>query len=435
MENFSKTKTIVLYCIFALIFAVCTIFTFVPMQFGSKDFMSSFGAIHKTSEIGDSISAVYNFTESEATDLDKSIKMIGDLLEEKYGTNTVNVSKLGSSQLKVEVAKPLEQTKVSELETFFTTLAGGRLEFRNNKSATVEKDDDHPDLIVIDGWTEMKSVSTTNYKGQYGITVEFTKSGKDKFVQMSGQTCYMFIDGEAFPSSSYNSVDVTSEQTSFTFWLQDSLDSANYYYEAFRCGLIPINLDAEDIEITYTNADNTANYVAFISLLAVLVILIAIIIVKFRIAGLLFSLATLLGDYVLLFFIQLMPWASVGMAGVITISIVQIIQFALVIAQLSQFKAEYSLGKSLVTSIDDAFNKFRWVELDVFAVMLIAGLGFACLGKLEVTVVGTIFSLSAVLFGLVDILFARYLVQLSFAFGEKKPQIYALPQREENVNE
>lgn len=435
MENFSKTKTIVLYCIFALVFAVFTIFTFVPMQFGAKDFLSSFGAIRKTSEIGDSISAIYNFTESEATNLDKSIKMIGDLLEEKYGANTVNVSKFGNSQLKVEVAKPLEQSTASELETFFTTLAGGRLEFRNNKSATVVKDDEHQDLIVIDGWTEMKSVSTTNYKGQYGVTVEFTKSGKDKFMQMAGQTCYMFIDGEAFPSSNYNSVDVTSEQTSFTFWLQDSLDSANYYYEAFRCGLIPINLDSEDIEIVYTNANSTANLVAFISVLAILVILVVFTIVKFRVAGLLFSLSILLGDYVLLFSIQLMPWASVGVAGVITIGIVQIIQFALTIAQLSQFKTEYSLGKSLVTSIEDAFNKFRWVELDVCAIMLIAGLSFACLGQLEITVIGTIFALSSVIIALVNILLARYLIQLSFAFGEKKPQIYALPQRGETVNE
>ena len=435
MENFSKTKSIIIYCIFALIFAVGTIFTFVPMQFGSKDYLSSFGAIRKSSEIGDSISAVYKITESESTNIDKAISMIGERIEEKFGRNCVNVSRLGDDKIKVVVAEPLENTSASELESFFKTIAGGRLELRNNKSATVVKDEEHPDLIVIDGWTEVKSISVSTYRGQFGITVEFTKSGKEKFTSMAGQTCYMFINGEAFPSSKYNSVDIKSEQTSFTFWLQDSMETADYYYEAFSCGLIPLNMDADTIEITYVNANTTANTICFVSVLVILVALSVLIIVKFRVTGVMFTIATLLGDYLLLFLLQAMPWVIMGLGGVITLGLVQVVQFSLIIAQLNQIKSEYMLGKSIVTSIDDAFSKIKFVVLDVTAIMLIGGIFFAVFGKGELTSIGTIMSISAIIIAVVNILVAKLLVNLSFAFGENNAKMYALPQREEAVNE
>lgn len=435
MENFSKTKSIIIYCIFALIFAVGTVFTFVPMQFGSKDYLSSFGAIRKSSEIGDSISAVYKITESESTNVDKAISMIGERIEEKFGKNSVNVSRLGDDKLKVVVAEPLENTTLSELENFFKTIAGGRLELRNNKSATVVKDEDHADLIVIDGWTEINSISVSNYKGQFGVTVEFTKSGKEKFLNMAGQTCYMFINGEAFPNSKYNSVDIKSEQQSFTFWLQDSMDAADYYYDAFSCGLIPLNLDAETIEITYYNANKTANAICFASVLVILVALAVLIIVKFRASGAIFVVATLLGDYLLLFLLQAMPWVIMGLGGVITLGLVQIVQFALIIAQLNQIKCEYMLGKSIVTSVDDAFSKFKFVVLDVTAIMLIGGIFFAIFGIGELTSIGTIMSLSAIIIAVVNILISKFLINLSFAFGENNAKMYALPKREEAVNE
>ena len=134
MGNFSKTKSIILYCVFGLIFIFGTILSFVPMNFGTKDFLSSFGALKSSNETGNTITAIYSYTESESTDLDKAIEMIGEKVEAKFGKNCVNVSKFGNNQLKVEVSEPIEQTTQEEVESFFTTLAGGRLEFRNNKS-------------------------------------------------------------------------------------------------------------------------------------------------------------------------------------------------------------------------------------------------------------------------------------------------------------
>ena len=433
MGNFSKTKSIILYCVFGLIFIFGTILSFVPMNFGTKDFLSSFGALKSSNETGNTITAIYSYTESESTDLDKAIKMIGEKVEAKFGKNCVNVSKFGNNQLKVEVSEPIEQTTQEEVESFFTTLAGGRLEFRNNKSATITSEEigeGSTPLIVIDGWTEIKSISEATYKGNYGLTIEFTKSGKTKFASMAGQTLYMFINGEAFPSSNANSVEISSEQTTFTVWFGESLTATDYYYDAFSCGLIPINLDKDNIEVIYYNSNDTAYLYTCIAVLSLVAILAIITIAMFRLQGLLFALATLTGDYLLLFLVQAMPWTSMGIAGLLTLGFVQLVQFSLIIANLRQVKKEYLLGKSIVTSIEDAFNKFRSIVLDVCAVMLISGIFFALFGTLEFTSIGTILALSAIIIAFVNIIYGRILISLSFAFCENKPSAFGLPKRE-----
>ena len=171
------------------------------------------------------------------------------------------------------------------------------------------------------------------------------------------------------------------------------------------------------------------------SVLVILVALSVLIIVKFRVTGVIFTVATLLGDYLLLFLLQAMPWVIMGLGGVITLGLVQVVQFSLIIAQLNQIKSEYMLGKSIVTSIDDAFSKIKFVVLDVTAIMLIGGIFFAVFGKGELTSIGTIMSISAIIIAVVNILVAKLLVNLSFAFGENNAKMYALPQREEAVNE
>ena len=67
--------------------------------------------------------------------------------------------------------------------------------------------------------------------------------------------------------------------------------------------------------------------------------------------------------------------------------------------------------------------------------MLIGGIFFAIFGIGELTSIGTIMSLSAIIIAVVNILISKFLINLSFAFGENNAKMYALPKREEAVNE
>ena len=62
MNNYSKTKSMICFIIFGLIFAIGAVFTFVPMHFGSKDYESFIGAMALSTDCNDTISAVYTYT-------------------------------------------------------------------------------------------------------------------------------------------------------------------------------------------------------------------------------------------------------------------------------------------------------------------------------------------------------------------------------------
>lgn len=429
MKNYSKTKSMIIFIIFGLVFAIGTVLTFVPMQFGSKDYESFLGATALSTDCGNTISAIYKYTEDENSDVNKAIDMMGKSLERKYGKNSVNVCKLGDDRIRVDVAEPLLISEAEEVEEYLSGFASGKLEITNNKSysATLETD---PNLLVIDGWKDIKSVEAKNYKGSYGIEMTFTKSGKTTYGMMSGQTVYIYVNGTGFPNSSYNSVTLSEDTTTFTIWF-DSDDYIEYYLNTFEAGMIPLELDSETIEIISTEANPVSLTYISIAISAMILVLYVLAIVKFRVPGVLYVIISNIGSYLMLFLLQAMPWVEVGIVSIIVLGLTKIIEFMLMYVLQKRIKEEYMLGKSLETAYEDAYKRTTPAILDTLAICLIVGLSFAIAGRLELVTIGTIIALSSVIYGVVVLVLEKLLVNCYYAFNQSKVGCYALPARTE----
>ena len=434
MNNYSKTKSMIFFIIFGLIFAIGAVLTFVPMRFGSKDYESFIGAMALSTDCNDTISAVYTYTEDDTTDVERAIKLMGSSLEQRFGKNSVNVYKLGDKKIKVEVADGITEDRTNEIKECLSGFTAGKMTITNNKNpkATLEE---NPDLLVIDGWTDIESVSTKNYKGSYGIEVTFTKSGKSTYELMTGQTVYIYINGKAFPSDNYNSVALTTETTTFTIWFSTN-EYIDYYKTTFEAGMIPLHFEEGSLEYTY--ADKNPLVIAYfsIAMAALVFALYVFAVIKFRMPAVFYVVLSNIATFVTLFLLQSMPWVEIGIVSIITVGIAKILEFLLFATVQNRVKEEYMLGKTLETSYEDAYKRITPVFLDVLLMALFGGIALAISGNFELVTIGTVLALSSVLNGLVILFGNRFLTNCYFAFNQTKMSCYALPNRMEgNSNE
>ena len=429
MNNYSKTKSSIIFIIFGLIFVIGTVLAFVPMRFGSKDYESFLGAMALSSDCTDTISAIYQYTEDENTDVNRAIDLMGKSLERKFGKNSVNVYKLGDDRIRVDVSKPVTSSGESEIEEYLSGFASGKLKITNNSSGNANIEE-NPHLLEIDGWKDIKSVSTKTYKGSYGIEVDFNKTGKDTFGMMIGGNAYIYINNKAFPSDNYNKVELTSEATTFTIWFTSN-EYIEYYRNTFESGMIPLHLDSETIEFVYTEANPTSLAYISITISAIVLALYIFAIIKFRVPAIMYVVLSNIATYLLLFLLQAMPWVELGIVSIISIGLMKIIEFILFATTQKRVKEEYMLGKSIETSFDDAYKRTFNIVLDVLIICLVGGLSFAIVGGFELASIGTIVALSSISSGAVLLLGVKLLTNCLFAFNSVKTSCYALPERTE----
>ncbi len=434
MNNYSKTKSTIIFIIFGLIFAIGTILSFVPMRFGSKDYESFLGAMALSNDCTDTVSAIYKYTEDENTDVNRAIDLMGKSLEGKFGKNSVNVYKLSDNRIRVDVSKPVTASGESEIEEYLAGFTSGRLKITNNSSGTANIEE-NKNLLEIDGWKDIESVSTKTYKGSYGIEVAFTKSGKNTFGMMIGGNAYIYVNNKAFPSDNYNKVELTSEATTFTIWFSSN-EYIEYYKNTFESGMIPLHLDSETVEFIYTKANPTALTYISIAISLIVLALYVYAIVKFRVPAIMYVVLSNISTYLLLFLLQAMPWTELGIVSIITLGLMKMVEFILFATIQKRVKEEYMLGKSIETSFEDANKRTLSVILDVLTVCLLGGLSFAIAGKFELVTIGTTLALSAFFSGMVLLLGVKYLNNCYYAFNSTDASFYALPERTEGeINE
>ena len=429
MNNYSKTKSLIIYIIFGLIFAIGTILTFVPMSIGSKDYESFIGATALSKECTDTISAIYTYAEDDKTDVNKSIDLMGGMLEKEFGKNSVSVYKLGEDRIRVDVAESATTASTDEIEEYLTGFTSGKLKITNNSSptATIEE---NKNLLEIDGWTDIDSVQTKTYKGSYGIEVSFKKSGKTTYGLMTGQKVYIYVNDKAFPSDNYNTVDLTSESTTFTIWFSSN-EYIEYYKNTFEVGMIPLYFNPDNVEFIHTEANPVALTYTAVAISTLVFALYLFAIIKFRVPAIMYVITSIIGNYVLLFLLQAMPWVEVGIVTMASIGMVKLVEFALFALIHKRVKDEFMLGKSIETSFEDAYKRTIMPVIDTLSVLLLGGLIFAVAGRFELVTIGTTVAISSVVSAIVLLLGTRLLTTCYFAFNQTSNSCYALPKRME----
>lgn len=435
MKNLGKIGAYIIAGIMVAVFALGVVLSFVPMTIGHKDYESFLGSLNLSQELGEGITAEYTIT-SDSTDkeISSSIKKMNTIISD-YGFKSVNIYKKGSDKIRVDISSTVLETEKSSAESFLKILAGGKLEIKNKNDASATSDN----AIIIDGAKHIENITKITSRGTTstvsGIKIDFTKEGKELYSSAAGSKLYMFVGGKAWPSdNSGNEIQANTDPSSTSMYLMfNSQEVVDSYYYILNVGTLSITMDAENVQIaSFSSSTSTVSkLVLFILILLVEVAVIVILSLKYKMLALPGLLSSILASMVLLFLMQAMNWVTLGRASLVTLLLMEVLNFVIIDKQCSQIKAEYNLGKSLETAVDDGFRKTFKVNFVSLFALLIIGVTLSAVMGTEVRAIGTIIAVWAVLTALALLLLSKALVGVLQVIFPMHAKIFGLKEREE----
>ena len=168
MKKFNKNTTIVLSVIICLFLVVGFVFSFVPMTFGSRTYVSLFKSINVSSDLMGGMYGEFDITTEDPSekDLKDSMKRIKEVFEND-GYKNVNVYTVGS-KLRVEVSYPKGSKTYSEVYSDISAVSAGKFFLCSSSKLT------DADVVTLDGAECAKSIqistnNTTNKTSTYQL--------------------------------------------------------------------------------------------------------------------------------------------------------------------------------------------------------------------------------------------------------------------------
>ncbi len=442
MKELSKTKSIIGFVVFGVVFALLCVMSFVPMKFGSYKYESFFKAVSLSSEVSDTLSATYTI-KNEVTEAEtkEGIKLLGKLLENQ-GYHDANIYKVSDNQLRIDISKPLTSEDQTKAQSFLQTIGSGPFVIKNTNDAGAESSET---VVVITG-KHIKKITKIDYRGNYGLEIEFTKAGSDLYGKALGQELYMFVDGEKWPNSSYNTIPANTNPnntTKLNLWF-NSTDVIDNYYLTMIAGANPINLNGASVVFTETKADARAvtsgttcslikqivSYPALsiltISLAVIYIAVVVLTIIKQKMYGVLSLVSNLFITFVALFLFQLLPWVQFGVSTFVLVMLLLPLGYALNSVVFSHIKANYLYGKSIATSIADGYAGSKAIVLEITLMLTAVGFILAVIGTGAIGSIGMVIIVLSLLELAGTMLINHLLLKLYFSLNAQKETLFGI---------
>jgi len=321
MKKLSKKKSIVVLSIIVAVILVGAVFAFIPMHFGTSDYAGFLGNVSVSNDLRSGMYAEYEIT-SVSTDeeVDVAIHKIKDILSIEGYVNS-NVYKKGEDTLRIEIRGAKNSEEENNAQTILEGFTGGLFEIRAGNDESV--------INVLDGSKHVKDVSVKSSGAYYVVIVNMNKEGTKLYESLTRESIdsysskvYMYMNDNAWPNSSYNSLSIqdvtTNGQLALSF---ETLDAANYYARAIRCGTIGVELDKDSMKVagmSPTLGEHTLLVVVIAFSIAILAIIV-LCVVKYKLHAVAVILALIVDCIVSLFFLQAMPWVELDLASIIAV--------------------------------------------------------------------------------------------------------------------
>ncbi len=274
-------------------------------------------------------------------------------------------------------------------------------------------------VSILYATKHFENISIQSYEAYYAVMVDFNDAGLDIFASLSSnaKTVYFYVDGEAFPSSSNNSVELsTSSTTQLSLWFEE-YEAAENYKNYFLAGMMPINLDSDTIEVFSQDKTSKIGYidssVAMLILCLVAVVLCLVYLaIKYKTLGFISGFSFCLILFVSLFIFQALPWFTMSLGAYVTALASIVFVFSGNVIFYNKISNEYALGKSLETSIDTAYKKSIPSIVESSSLFAISGLIIGFVGQGVFASIATIL----VVAGLMNVVSSLGLVRLFMSF-------------------
>ena len=428
MKKFSKKTTIIMSVVISLVLVIGFIFSFVPMTFGSKTYVSLAKNINISSDLKGGMYGEYDITTENPTqkELVNSMAKIKKVFEDD-GYKNVNVYSVGDKKIRVEVSNPTGTKTYSDVYSDLSAISSGKF-YLSSKGSSSSGSSDTSEPVVVNGNECVKEVKVfTNNDTKY-ISIVFNEKGQEQYKALCKKTStiYLYL-------GSYNQSISASNVTDYTsFTLSDS-DYSNLVALAKRVtvGCMDIELNSETAVINNMSAGltSTAMIVMFSVILALVVVLIALFALKFGYFAIVIVASLLFNSYLMLGFLNLMPSFEFGFSSMVSLVLGVAIIYTYTYVFACKVKEEYEKGKSFSASLETATKK-------TFANLLIGNISLFVASIIvfafsfgELTSAAIVFAVCAFLSILTNFLIVPLLVKVGISYEKIGQKLFKLKKR------
>ena len=371
--NFILTSVLV-------VIALVLCFAQFKLPYSNNNFNGFFNSISASNDISQGYCAVYEIT-SNATDeeVENTIVLMRDLIS-RQGIDTANVYRQGD-YIRAEVQSTNATGNV-------LAIIGNPQDFYisgENKTTIKETE---LESYAIKGTDIKNAYATTQVymdKESNGITIEFTKSGAEKYHELTKQVSatedskiYFYIGGQS--QNSGLEIEGESDDDFLSFYFDGksvSFDDAKTFALQILMSSTGVNLEiVSNSLITPTLGQNVLTLI-MVGLMIAIVSIIILFPLFFGDLGLVADLSLLVGVALNVFLLQALPLTTSSVAGIIG-SMIGIGLLVVAHAKyLLKMKKEFASLKKLQLSARTAFKKTWLKNLDLCAIPFIGGVALA----------------------------------------------------------
>ncbi|MBP3581752.1 MAG: hypothetical protein J6J33_03280 [Clostridia bacterium] len=438
MKKFSKSTSIVLTIVLGILLIAGFIFSYVPMSFKTKDYISLSGSLNITSDISGGMYGEYNITTKNPTkqDIVDSMQIIKDVFEEN-GFKNSNVYAVGKSKIRVEVGAPKKGNEnYASVYTQLASVTAGAFSLRSTYSLEETS-------IVLSGAKHVDEVKIFTNNDTKNISIIFNEEGQAKYEELCNNATSFYLalgdySQQISAESVYDYTQLTLSNTDYENLIQ--------LEQKIKLGCIKVELDAATAVINTMSASlsygesassssvesyktSTVYVVAFSAVLAVLVIGLCIMAIRFAFFAVLMLVSLLFSSYFFVGIMCIVPSIEIGLSGIASMIIGISIIFTYAYNFASKVKAEYNLGKSLSASLESSYKKQLPNILMSNIMLFLSALIVFALSFSELTSAAIIFATCIALSLFVNLLMIPVLVKMCLAIPRFGRIVFGLAKR------
>ncbi|MBQ9786281.1 MAG: hypothetical protein IJW25_02320 [Clostridia bacterium] len=373
-----------------ILLAIALVLCFVQFQmpFSNTNFNGLFNSISATNDLKSGYTAVYEITSDNVTneEVNNTISLMRTIISNN-GIDNANVYRQGD-YIRAEVQETSNSANILSIigspTTFF--ISG-----TDQESITEEELKDY-DIVGTDVKNAFATSQVNMNKTYNGITIEFTKSGAEKYQELSKQvaatessTIYFYIGGAKQTSLEIEE----SKEDSLSFYF----DGNNISYENAQTFALQILMSSTGVNLEIISNNQTSptlgNQTLMLCLIALVAALVAVLVlfpVFYGRFGIIADLSVLFGVVFNIFALQALPFTTSSIAGLIGSAFGMAVLVVCHVIYLNKMKSEFKALKKLQLSAKTGFKKSWLKNLDICALTFLSGVS---LGLFNIPFVST----------------------------------------------
>lgn len=355
------------FCVIALIAVIGLVLTFFSFNVPTTTttFRGFFNALPLDYDVNGGTMAIYEAQKDDEisqADFEEDLNNAISNLSKTLSSKGYEVVRLDGNLIRVDASA------FNSTSSIFNLIG-------SKDGVNITKDSTGETVGVAGADIESCIASYQSMAGTWGVTINFTEEGGDKFFDLteevagseSDKTLYFFVDGQLL-----SKVSVSEAISGGTTFISMETQSAAESY-ALQISTVSNNIYFKEISNGKTTAPIGNNFVLMliIALAVILVATFVFMILRYGILGVLADLAYVFYAIIYIFLLQAIPLTNLSIAGIIGTLISYIVLIDATVMVFERIKKEYYSGKKIPNSVMSGFKKTIRPTLETHIILLV----------------------------------------------------------------